>query len=410
MNRLNQDDLTLNSLFEEVSQGKPKNPYEDFSLLSNPFPTSGQFYGICVDQESVKQEFTRKLREFYRNSESQIMKIVGSTGAGKTNLLRFFEQTLQKWRDPPPPKKAITDLFTVFIEQPQGSYLEIHRQIIRQFRVLFFTEFFLKVKRDRINLSGLSSKLPGINPELIQALVSIVQTDSRQLSLQDVAGQTYWLPEPQSYQTLENWLQGVKLTVSEKKQLGNVSVEVGKSATVAIKFLADLVKIFLHVRLFRGIIIFFDEFEEVLSGLSTTSQAQYAQDLRNLFDSHSKGIVFVVATAPISEQLQKISPALQRRLGEGAPITSIPNEDAALEYAQAYIQLGRDIFKEKMKREISLPKDLPNVDLLYYPLTATKVKEVYNGLKNKHGHENVLPGSLLPELNRLFYQRVYEEK
>ena len=205
-------------------------------------------------------------------------------------------------------------------------------------------------------------------------------------------------------------LQGVKLTVSEKKQLGNVSVEVGKSATVAIKFLADLVKIFLHVRLFRGIIIFFDEFEEVLSGLSTTSQAQYAQDLRNLFDSHSKGIVFVVATAPISEQLQKISPALQRRLGEGAPITSIPNEDAALEYAQAYIQLGRDIFKEKMKREISLPKDLPNVDLLYYPLTATKVKEVYNGLKNKHGHENVLPGSLLPELNRLFYQRVYEEK
>ena len=88
----------------------------------------------------------------------------------KLILLRFFEQTLQKWRDPPPPKKAITDLFTVFIEQPQGSYLEIHRQIIRQFRVLFFTEFFLKVKRDRINLSGLSSKLPGIKPRIDSSL------------------------------------------------------------------------------------------------------------------------------------------------------------------------------------------------------------------------------------------------
>ena len=410
MSTPHQDDLTLDSLFKDVSTEKPKNPHEDFFLLSNPFPTVGQFNGICVDQESVKSEFTRILRGFYLNSQSQIMTIHGNTGAGKTNLLRFLEQTLRSWRESGAERKAITDLFTVFITQPQGSYLEIHRQIISQFGTMFFTEFFSAVRQRKINLSKLPTELSGINPELVQALVHITQRDSGQLTLQEASGQISFLHEPQSYRTLENWLQGVKLNTAERRQLGNVSAEVGKSSTVAIKFLSDLVKIFLHVNLFKGIIIFIDEFEEVFSGLSSTSQAKYAQDLRNLFDSHPKGVVFVVATTPIAERLQQISPALQRRLGAGVQIAPISDEIAALEYAQAYIQWGRDKFEEKMKSDVSLPKDCPEADRPYYPLTEAKVKKVYNGLKDRSGAENVIPGDLLPELNLLLYQRVYEEK
>ena len=83
MSSLNQVDFTLDGLLEEFSKERPKNPYADFSLLSNPFPTLGQFYGICVNQESVKEEFARKLRDFHLDSQSQIMTIIGSTGAGK---------------------------------------------------------------------------------------------------------------------------------------------------------------------------------------------------------------------------------------------------------------------------------------------------------------------------------------
>ena len=115
MSNSNQDDLTLNNLFEEVSQEKPKSPYEDFFLSSNPFPMLGQYYGICVNQEPVKREFTRTLRDFYHDSQSRIMMIYGNTGAGKTNLLRFLEETLRNWREPSSEKRAITDLFTVFV-------------------------------------------------------------------------------------------------------------------------------------------------------------------------------------------------------------------------------------------------------------------------------------------------------
>ena len=406
MSSPNQDDLTLDDVRKNLSQEMPENPYEKFCLLSNPFPTLGQFYGICVNQELVKGEFTRVLREFYLDSQSKIMTMLGSTGAGKTNLLRFLEQTLKSWREPSAEKTAVTDLFTVFVEQPQGSYLEIHRQIISQLGAIFFTDFFSVVRQRKINLSKLPAELPGTNPELIQALVHIAQRDSGQLSLQDASGQQLpFLLEPQSYRILGDWLQGVKLSAAEKRQLGNVSAEVGKSSTVAIKFLSDLVKIFLHAKLFKGLIIFIDEFEEVFSGLSATSQAQYAQDLRNLFDSHSKGVVFVVATAPISQRLQQISPALQRRLGPGVQIAPISDETTALKYAQAYIQWGRNKFKEKMDKDVSLPSDCRNADQIYYPLTEAKIKEVYNKLKATY--PDVVPGDLLPELNFLLYQHVY---
>ena len=407
MSSPNQDNLTLDALLEEFGQDAPKNPYEDYFLLSNPFPTIGQFYGICVDQASVKRRFTQVLREFYLDSQSRIMTILGSTGAGKTNLLRFLEQTLSRKREPSTARKPITNLFTVFVEQPQGSYLEIHRQIINQLGSMFFAEFFSVVRRRKINLSKLPSDLPGTNPALIQALVHIAYKDAGQLLLPDASGQTPFLDEPQSYRTLNNWLQGLKLSPAEKKQLGSVSVEIGKSSTVAIKLLSDLVKIFLHVDFFKGIIIFIDEFEEVFSGLSPTNQAQYAQDLRNLFDSHPKGVVFVVATAPLGDGVKQISPALQRRLDNAVDIVPISDETAALEYAKAYIQWGRDRFTRKTNSNVSLPEDCPDTDLLYFPLTEAEVKKVYNALKDRYSE--IVPGDLLPALNHILYRRVYGE-
>ena len=411
MSSSHQDDSILGGVREELSQEIQDNPYEKYNLLSNPFPIIGEYCGICVDQEEVKAKFKQELLEFNRNAQSRIMTMIGGTGAGKTNLLRFFEQTLKKWREPNTENMAITDLFTVYVDRPQGNYLEIHRQIISQFAPMFFTKFFSKVRESKTNfLSQLPAKLPGTNPELIRALVHISQRDSGQLSLLDETEQTFSVYEPQSYRILDNWLQGVKLNAGEKKLLGNVSADVSKSSTVAIKFLSDLVKIFLHVELFKGVIIFIDELEEMFSGLTSTSQAQYAQDLRNLIDSHPNGIVFVVGTAPIAERLQQISPALLRRLGDGVLIAPISDEDVALEYAQAYIQWGRDEYEDKMEREVCFPDNCLDADKPYYPLTQSKIIEVYNKLKETYGSENIIPGSLLPKLNFLLYQRVYEER
>jgi Cdc6-like AAA superfamily ATPase len=393
------DDLTLAALFEEVSEKQPKSPYEDFFLPSNPFPAVGQFIpGICVDQDEIKQEFARTLREFYVDERARRMTIVGSTGAGKTNLLRFFQQQLEKWREPQPGRRPITDLFTLFIHQPQGSYFEIHRQFISQLGALFYTKFFEAVQSGKVDLATLPAELPGLSPELVRVLAQVASRRQLQLS--------YFGPNLQSVRILDDWLQGVKLSATDKKYLGSISVEVGKSSTMAVKFLGDLLKIFRHAGLFKGIVVFFDEFEEVLSGLSRVNQAQYAQDLRNLFDTVTEGVVFVIGTAPISDSLNQISPALNRRLGEGISIEPIRDEETALTYAQAYIQLGRTNFKKHMQREVVLPENCPEEDRPYYPLMYATVVEVYRGLQEKQ--VDIVPGDLLPELNLRLYRRVYE--
>ena len=393
------DGLTLDDLREQIGKGQPGNPYVDFSLLSNPFPDVGQFIrGICVNQDKIKREFVRTLREFYQDEQSRRMTILGSTGAGKTNLLKFFGQELEEWHQPSPGKQAITNLFTIFIDQPQGGYFEIHRQIISQLGARFFREFFEAVQRGKVNLAKLPTELPGISPELIRILTPIASDRSSQLSL--------W-PEPRNLRTLEEWLQGIQLSAAEKKQLSGVSVEVGKSSTIAIKFLADLVKIFRHTDLFKGLIILFDEFENILSGLSLTRQTQYAQDLRNLFDSLAESVVFVIATAPVSDNLQRISPALNRRLGEGVEIEPIQDEDSALAYAREYTELARKTFRDKTNRNISLPANCSDADLPYYPLTRATVTDVYREIRDRYN--DVLPGDLLPELNRRLYRQVYKE-
>lgn len=166
-----QDDSILGGVRKELSQQIQDNPYEKYNLLSNPFPIIGEYCGFSVDQKEVKEKFKQELLEFNRNAQSRIMTMIGGTGAGKTNLLRFFEQTLKRWREPNTENKAITDLFTIYVDRPQGNYLEMHRQIISQFATLFFTKFFAKVRESGTQLSQLPKKLPGTNPELIQALV-----------------------------------------------------------------------------------------------------------------------------------------------------------------------------------------------------------------------------------------------
>jgi len=390
--------LTLDALFEEVSRTQPRSPYEDFSLLVNPFPATGQFIsGICVDQDRIKQEFARTMREFYLDERARRMTIVGRTGAGKTNLLKFFEQQFKEWREPRQGRRPITDLFTIYVHQPQGSYFEMHRQVVSQLGALFYARFFEILQSGGINLTDLPAELPGISPELVRVLDQIAPRRAIQLSL--------FGPNLQLLRTLDNWLQGVKLSAGEKRQLGGISVEIGKSSTIAIKFLADLIRIFRHARLFRGLVVLFDEFEEILSGLSPTNQAQYAQDLRNLFDSITEGAIFVIATAPISSTLEQVSPALNRRLGEGVLIEPIQDEISALEYARAYIQLGRMAFESHMQRQVVLP-DCSQEDCPYYPLTHAAITETYRELRERQG--DIVPGDFLPQLNFRLYRRVYE--
>ena len=94
--------------------------------------------------------------------------------------------------------------------------------------------------------------------------------------------------------------------------------EVGISSTVTTQDLSDLGKIFLPVKLFKGIIIFI---EGVQKRCFPVCPQQIKRSLPKICETclivFPEGKEIVVATAPIAERLQKISPALHRRLLRG---------------------------------------------------------------------------------------------
>ncbi len=395
-----QDDL--DTVFKKLSAGEDQltNLYNDFFLLANPFPGVGQFIpGISIGQEKIKQEFARQLEELYTDRRSRRMVITGQTGAGKTNVLRDFERRILNARAPRSESPGLQSLHYAFLNQPQSSYIEIHRQLISQLGALFYNDLYEAERQHKVDFSRLAADLPGLNPELVTALARMSPSrQSAQLS--------FFGPNLQALRALDQWLQGIKLSQPEKKLLGGVTADVGKSSTVAIKLLGDLIRIFRHASLFKGLVILFDEFEQILATGSRTDQARYAQDLRNLFDTLTDGVLFVIATAPISSDLMQLSPALNRRLEKPLPIEPIRNSEEALQYAQVYIETGRREFEQKTHRPPKLPKNCPKEDRPYFPLRRSSILEIFEELRKQR--PDVIPGDFLPELNLRIYQLVYE--
>jgi len=107
------------SLFEVKAQDL--NPYENHFLLENPFPGYGETgFDVCTDQENAKKAFVYRLREF--SSDAKRLRINGKNGAGKTNILRYFEQLTDEARR----SGLIKNLHPIYIHAPGESYTKLN--------------------------------------------------------------------------------------------------------------------------------------------------------------------------------------------------------------------------------------------------------------------------------------------
>jgi hypothetical protein len=110
------DDLRL----LEIAIERP-NPYERFSLLENPFPGHGDTRAdVCTDQRQIKQAFVDILRSF--GPDVKRLRINGESGAGKTNILRYFERLTEEARL----RGFIGVVYPVYVFAPGDNYFAIH--------------------------------------------------------------------------------------------------------------------------------------------------------------------------------------------------------------------------------------------------------------------------------------------
>ena len=362
----------------EVKPNEP-NPYEGHFLIRNPFPGSGETgFDVCSDQEDIKQKFIEIIQGF--SSETKRLRINGETGAGKTNILRYFERLTNEARR----SKRITNLYPIYISDPGDSYYNIHGQIIDKLLESFRNEFFRIFQSDTVQIEELSLEVKTAR-EILQVLRAIIQPA------------LFSFQEERKIDAFIRWLKGQKLLAADKILLTGDEIPPVDitSSSLAIRFLNGLLEVLKKMDLCDGVVLLFDEFEEIFEGLTRSRQSQYAQDLRHFFDTLNEFMFFVIATTPEPKDLGQY-PAIARRIGPPLELKPIDSLEVAIEYVSDYLEMGRDNYEIDQKQDIHNRPESTNLK----PLKEKDVEEEYNSLKEVIGKVEfkVLPGHFLPRM------------
>ena len=368
------------------------NPYETHFLLENPFPGHGETgFDVCTDQEKIKETFVYTLTNF--SDISKRLRINGKAGAGKTNILKYFEQLTDEARR----NKLINNLYPIYYVYTFGEdYFNIHEQIVDKLTGFFLSDLVIKLKSEPDLIETLSSEIKSAS-ELLTVIKTIVAPVQISYSPQ----------EERQKDAFIRWLKGQKLTSVDKNLLtdaGTQPIDIS-SPSLAMRFLYGLLVVLKKLNLCDGIILLFDEFEEIFEVLIRSQQSRYAQELRHLFDMLKEFVFFVIATTPEPKDLAQY-PAIERRLGEPVELESIDSLELATNYVSDYLNSGRNKYEIYLKEhekqnELDRPSGLE-------PLTRDDVKNEYDALKEELEKSElaVLPGHFLPRMRERMRQIV----
>ncbi len=377
----------LSSLFE-VDPEEP-NPYEKYFLLENPFPGYGETnFNVCSDQDAIKKEFVQILGNF--SSEAKRLRINGENGAGKTNILRYFEQLTNEARR----SKRIKNFYPIYVYAPGESYFDIHGQIVDKLAEAFLGDLLTKLQSDSSQIDRLLSTVKPAR-ELLMVIKTITQPNQTE----------FFGQEERQEDAFIRWLKGQKLSAADKKPLTEVGTPLVDitNPSLAIRFLHGLLTVLKELRLCDGIILLFDEFEEIFTELPRARQSRYAQDLRHLLDTLKESVFFVIATISEPKDLGQY-PAIERRLGNTVELQPIDSLDLAIEYVLDYLKSGRD----KYEAYSEMPEEQLEEDRSQQlaPLTPEIVEEEYLSLKKEvdKAELDVLPGYFLPKIRERLKQ------
>ena len=375
------NDVTLHKDLEKLkAESDKRNPYEEYYLPKNPFPNSGEtaFY-VCTDQEEIKEEFISILSDF--SSDAKRLRINGTNGAGKTNILRYFELLTNEARE----RGHIGNIFPVYVRDPGESYLEIHKQIVEKLGALFLEPLLetLQQSRQLENLKSVGELLSGIRALLPTGAIPYLPKQERKNEI------------------FVHWLQGGKLTAADKREFsfhGWTPSDI-TSTSLAIRYLNDFLFVLKEVELCDGIVLLFDEFEVIFQVLPRARQSRYAQDLRHLLDTLKESVFFVIATVPNPKDLSQY-PAIERRMEDTFRLHPIDSLELATDFVLEYLNRGRDEYEDALKSlNLTTQKSRPSG---LQPLTSEDVKAEFSLMKEEIGDSefDVLPGYFLPRIRK----------
>ena len=362
--------MTIEKDLLRIQKDKP-NPYEDFHLLSNPFPGAKEInLEVLSNQENVKEAFIDNLLKFGNGADN--ITILGLNGAGKTSILKYFDFYVDEVR-----KRQYLDAIVqpVYVIAGEEDYSYLHAEIV-------------KVVLQRTLFDVVKSYIPVSEPQTEDFNVGdneVLNSIQRITSSQNLFS-TWSIERAEAF---INWLKGNKLNPAEKKHLGNLK-DIPNSS-ISIKYLNDYLEIANRLNVVNGLVIFIDEFEHLFTYLSKAKQSRYMSDIRHLLDVLGNKVIVVFAMTPGNKDIEKY-PAVNRRMGNQFQLEPISSADKAIEYVSDYMKYGKAKFIEEKNADMNIDE----IELLS-PLNEQIIADIFSELSDE-GNDIVVPGMFLPRM------------
>lgn len=367
-------------LFQEVN-----NPYRQFNLLRNPFPSYGDTRNnVCTDQDTLKRTVIDRLQHF--DSAERRIRIDGDYGAGKTNVLRYFQRLTQQANEEGLIPGHIEPIYVLASGE---DYMELHAQIVEQLLEFSLEKILVQLSDPIAEMDSVTAQYPAAS-EVLKAL--------RDLTAQTSPGGQQFLFRPDKERILDSfqrWFKGQKLTVQARRYIQDVQDI--SSPSLAIKYLHGYIQVLRHFDICYAILLLIDEFEQIFVSVPRSKQSRYAQDIRHMMDTFDSVALIIIATIPDPKDLAQY-PALERRMDEGQPLEPIRNATIAEAYVTDYLRSGRAEFEQEQRLTNENFKLTKRETEALTPLTREVIREVFDQFRITNPNRDVLPGYFLPAM------------
>ncbi len=315
--------MPLDNLFSDETttpENQQKKLYEQFGVLSNPFPSAGQTSGHPHMPTAADQKVDEAVKTFYRDRKSHVMAITATQGIGKTNLLNAYEIALRE-------KLSARGFFIIrYIPDPEPSFDPLIKLIFESLGEDYLRHSINKLAAEPNQKISESLRTAEVK-QILQALLQAKQESEEQLNSRLFL--------------VYQWFMGLPVRKKHQDELGvYFRLDTVESKTRALR---DIVYFGAEIGTLQGIFLLLDELEKQDSSLSKTFVLRYLSALRALIDALPRYLFLMTAlTTDALERYKEMLPALRGRLAHEVQLLPLRNEADAVNLWKFYLQQAQD--------------------------------------------------------------------
>ena len=364
------------------SDARQRRTYRQYGVLDNPFPSAGHTTRHPRQEDVVDEALLDLFAQFEEGARlSQVVTIVGPPGAGKANLLDYYEGQFRDYY-------RGRDACYVIRRHPAPSFDSLLRTILQSFGPRHL-ENIGRTLAQGSDTARTAAKERARSHDVRIVLDRLARAGGSDGRLADCARLAF------------EWFLGLSVSKRHRTVLGvSFRLDTVESRMQALR---DLIYVSERLRLLEGIVLLIDELEKHDYSLSKTLALRFLLSIRALIDGLPERLFLMLAmTSQARTRYLAMLPALASRLQDTIVLPPLRDEGEANRLFEFYVANERDAAgsSQRARGEKQGAAEL---------FGAEELTDMFRGLRERserQGNEGVTPRDYLHHLHEEWENRV----